>query len=493
MSEPDTPSPREVLAAALVELGRLRNQTGPTIAFKKWRQTVVNAIGALWPEDRAKVSRLLRIPFLPASAKADRMELRRVYDRGCGEAVTHLKGLLAEYDREVAAGQRTPDPASGTAPASPLGSDGLPNLSWLESGAAPAAEAELPPGDMEDLRSVTDEFLSASPVFSVAGPGGAGRTAGPAGGAPQELSPSALAIMAMAVELESLGVPAGERPRVREALLDLAAPVAHDRAVPRSRGVGRRHSPLPRGPLPGAPLCAASRGGAGPQAGAGRSQRCAIVPGVRRGRRGSAMNLDQLTIKSREALERAQRLARERGHQELAPEHLLAALLDEPEGTIAAVLGKLGVQRPPLAQGLEQALARLPKVSGGSMYLGEGLRGVLDRAEGEAQRLKDEFVSVEHLLMALAASETPGAAPQLLQRAGVTPEALYKALADVRGGQRVTDENPEDKYQALARFSRDLTAAARSGKLDPVIGRDDEIRRVVQVLARRTKNNPVLI
>ena len=205
------------------------------------------------------------------------------------------------------------------------------------------------------------------------------------------------------------------------------------------------------------------------------------------------MNLDQLTIKSREALERAQRLARERGHQELAPEHLLAALLDEPEGTIAAVLGKLGVQRPPLAQGLEQALARLPKVSGGSMYLGEGLRGVLDRAEGEAQRLKDEFVSVEHLLMALAASETPGAAPQLLQRAGVTPEALYKALADVRGGQRVTDENPEDKYQALARFSRDLTAAARSGKLDPVIGRDDELRRVVQVLARRTKNNPVLI
>jgi len=222
MSEPDTPSPREVLAAALAELGRLRNQTGPTIAFKKWRQTVVNAIGALWPEDRAKVSRLLRIPFLPASAKADRMELRRVYDRGCSEAVTYLKALLGEYDRAVAAGQRTPDPASGTAPASPLGSDGLPNLSWLESGAAPAAEAELPPGDMEDLRSVTDEFLSASPVFSVAGPGGAGRTAGPAGGAPQELSPSALAIMAMAVELESLGVPAGERPRVREALLDLA-------------------------------------------------------------------------------------------------------------------------------------------------------------------------------------------------------------------------------------------------------------------------------
>ena len=224
MSEPGARPLRAVLAAGIAELGRLRNQTGPTIAFKKWRQTMIDAIGGLWPEDRAKVSRLLRIPFLPASAKADRMELRRVYDRGCGEAVTYLKGLLAEHDREVATGQRAPDPAAGAAaPPSPLGSDGLPNLSWLEAGAAPAPDADLPPGEMEDLRSVTDEFLSASPVFSVAGPGGAGRAAGPAGGpAPQELPPTALAIMAMAVEIESLGVPEGDRPRVREALLDLA-------------------------------------------------------------------------------------------------------------------------------------------------------------------------------------------------------------------------------------------------------------------------------
>ena len=205
------------------------------------------------------------------------------------------------------------------------------------------------------------------------------------------------------------------------------------------------------------------------------------------------MPSDKLTIKSQEALERAQRLARDHGHQELAPEHLLAALLDDAEGTVAAVLEKLGVQRAALVQQTEAALTRLPRVSGGSMYAGDALRSVLDRAASEAARLKDEYVSVEHLLMALASPESSGPAPQLLQRAGVTTEALYRALADVRGGQRVTDESPEDKYQALARFSRDLTAMARQGKLDPVIGRDDEIRRVVQVLARRTKNNPVLI
>jgi ATP-dependent Clp protease ATP-binding subunit ClpB len=205
------------------------------------------------------------------------------------------------------------------------------------------------------------------------------------------------------------------------------------------------------------------------------------------------MAFDHFTVKSQEAIERAQRLARERGQQELAPEHLLAALLAEPEGTIAAVLEKLGVQRATLAQQAEQAVARRPRVSGGSMYVGEELRAVLEQAEGAAERLKDEYVSVEHLLMALASSTEAGEARQLLARAGVTGDALLKALQQVRGGQRVTDESPEDKYQALAKYSRDLTAMARQGKLDPVIGRDDEIRRVVQVLARRTKNNPVLI
>jgi ATP-dependent Clp protease ATP-binding subunit ClpB len=205
------------------------------------------------------------------------------------------------------------------------------------------------------------------------------------------------------------------------------------------------------------------------------------------------MNLDRFTVKSQEALEAAQRLARDQGHQELQPEHLLAALLDVPEGTIAATLGKLGVARDDLARKTGAAVERLPRVQGGSMYLGESLRGVLDRAEDAARRLKDEYISVEHLLVAMADAQTRGPVHDLLAGAGVTSEALLKALAQVRGGQRVTDANPEDKFQALAKYGRDLTAAARQGKLDPVIGRDDEIRRVIQVLARRTKNNPVLI
>jgi ATP-dependent Clp protease ATP-binding subunit ClpB len=205
------------------------------------------------------------------------------------------------------------------------------------------------------------------------------------------------------------------------------------------------------------------------------------------------VKLDKYTVKSQEALERAQRLARDHGHQELQPEHLLAALLEDAEGAIPATLGKMGVQREALAESTAAALARLPRVQGGAMYLSEALRGVLDRAEDEAARLKDEYVSVEHLLMALAAAETKSPAQAVLAKAGVAPDALLKALAQVRGGQRVTDANPEDKYQALSKYGRDLTAVARQGKLDPVIGRDDEIRRVIQVLGRRTKNNPVLI
>ena len=205
------------------------------------------------------------------------------------------------------------------------------------------------------------------------------------------------------------------------------------------------------------------------------------------------MNLDRYTVKSRESLERAQRVARDRSHQVLRPEHLLAALLDEREGTVAALLQKLGVNAASLARAGESALAGLPRVQGGTHYLGQDLRAALDRAEDHAARLKDEFVSVEHLLMALADPTSPNGAQRALAGAGVTPDALLKALSGVRGGQRVTDESPEDKYQALTKYGRDLTAAARAGKLDPVIGRDDEIRRVVQVLARRTKNNPVLI
>ena len=205
------------------------------------------------------------------------------------------------------------------------------------------------------------------------------------------------------------------------------------------------------------------------------------------------MRLDHFTVKSQEAIEHAQRVARDHGHQELAAEHLLSALVQDREGITAALLVKLGVSRETLERGLTQALGRLPRVQGGSLYLGDTLRQVLEAAEAQAERLKDEYVSVEHLLLALAAPE-PATEPQrLLAAAGVTPESLLKALSQVRGGQRVTDATPEDKYQALTKYGRDLTALARQGKLDPVIGRDDEIRRVIQVLARRTKNNPVLI
>ncbi len=205
------------------------------------------------------------------------------------------------------------------------------------------------------------------------------------------------------------------------------------------------------------------------------------------------MDLERFTVRSREALERAQRIARDRSHQELRPEHLLASLLADDGGTVSAVFQKLGVNPSTLSSASEAALMKLPRVQGGTFLLGNELRSVLERAEAHAGRLKDEFVSVEHLLMALADAEHPHAAQRVLVQAGVTGDSLLQGLATVRGGQRVTDENPEDKYQALSRYGRDLTAAARLGKLDPVIGRDDEVRRVVQVLSRRTKNNPVLI
>ena len=220
MSEtPAPPHPRDVVATGITELAKLRNQTGPTIAFKKWRARVIEAVNALWPEDRTKASRFLRIPFLPASAKADRAAVRRVYARGCSAAMSYLKSLIIEHDKEVSTGLRAP--VGGAAPAperGPLGADGMPDLSWLNEGAAPAPDAALPPEEGNELRSVADDFLSSSPVFSVRGTPGA---PAPDPGKP-ELSPTALAIMAMAVEIESLGVPEADRPRVREALLDLA-------------------------------------------------------------------------------------------------------------------------------------------------------------------------------------------------------------------------------------------------------------------------------
>jgi len=205
------------------------------------------------------------------------------------------------------------------------------------------------------------------------------------------------------------------------------------------------------------------------------------------------MRFDKLTIKSQEALGEAQNLAGSRGHAEIQPAHLLRALLGQPEGSTVPVLQKLGLRIDALQADVEKLLTTLPKVSGGAQaQLGRATSRVLEAAVAEATAMKDEYVSTEHLLLAIA-NDKQDPAGKLLRDAGAGREALFKALASVRGGARVTDPDPESKYQSLAKFGRDLTEAARQGKIDPVVGRDEEIRRVVQVLSRRTKNNPVLI
>jgi ATP-dependent Clp protease ATP-binding subunit ClpB len=205
------------------------------------------------------------------------------------------------------------------------------------------------------------------------------------------------------------------------------------------------------------------------------------------------MRLDKLTVKAQEAVQAAQSLADQHGHQAVEPEHVLVALLQQREGVVGPVLAKLGARPEAIQSALEAELTKLPSVRGGSgQYVSERTRLTLERAQQEAERLKDEYVSTEHLLVA-AAQDRDGAAGKVLRANGVSSEAIYRALVEVRGTQRVTDQNPEDKYQALQRYAKDLTDIARKGKLDPVIGRDEEIRRVIQVLSRRTKNNPVLI
>lgn len=206
------------------------------------------------------------------------------------------------------------------------------------------------------------------------------------------------------------------------------------------------------------------------------------------------MRMDRLTLKVQEALQAAQALARVHSHQTLEPLHLLAALLDQEDGVVDPVLQKLGVSPQTLSGRVRSELERMPKVYGADAgsHLGGRLQQVLEKAWSEAERLKDDYLSSEHVLLALAArADEP--AGRLLKEAGVTPDRIYKVLVEVRGTHRVTDQDPEAKYQALARYGRDLTELARKGKLDPVIGRDEEIRRCIQVLSRRTKNNPVLI
>ncbi|MEY2440475.1 MAG: ATP-dependent Clp protease ATP-binding subunit ClpB, partial [Verrucomicrobiota bacterium] len=205
------------------------------------------------------------------------------------------------------------------------------------------------------------------------------------------------------------------------------------------------------------------------------------------------MRVDRFTQKMQEALQAAQDLAAQHNHQEIANEHFLSALLNQPEGITRPLLEKLGVPIDRLEEDLRAQLDSRPKVMGGSveLRLGNELRTVLDAAEKEMAKLKDEFTSSEHYLLALAASNTPAA--KLLKDLGVNHAKLMQGLQQVRGSQRVTDQNPEGKFQTLEKYGRDLTELARRGKIDPVIGRDNEIRRIMQVLSRRTKNNPVLI
>jgi len=207
------------------------------------------------------------------------------------------------------------------------------------------------------------------------------------------------------------------------------------------------------------------------------------------------MRFDKFTIKSQELIQNSQALASRYNHQQIEPEHLLAAMLGEREGIAGTMLRKLGVSPDEISREINIAVEKLPKVSGGGIaeaYLSPRAKAVLEAAFGEATKMKDEYVSIEHIFLTIA-EEKQGAAAGILVRAGVTRDSILKVLLEIRGTQRITDPNPEEKYQALERFSRDLTDLARLGKLDPVIGRDDEIRRIVQVLSRRTKNNPVLI
>src|SRR5262249_50983114 len=212
--------------------------------------------------------------------------------------------------------------------------------------------------------------------------------------------------------------------------------------------------------------------------------------------KGNGMDINRFTEKAQEAVKSAQTIATRYGNQQIEVEHLLLALLEQQGGLVPSILSRAGVTLEALQQAIEREVDRLPKVTGPSgpvdqVYITGRLNKVFVSAEDEAKKLKDDYVSVEHLLLAII--DEGGVSSRALKTAGATRDRVQQALVQVRGHQRVTSQNPEATYEALERYGRDLTKMAAAGKLDPVIGRDDEIRRVIQVLSRRTKNNPVLI
>jgi len=204
------------------------------------------------------------------------------------------------------------------------------------------------------------------------------------------------------------------------------------------------------------------------------------------------MRLDKFTLRGQEAIQAGIELAERNQNQQVEPEHLLCAMLEQAEGIVRPLLGKLGANVQVVLNDCQAAVARFPRVQGGQQYFSPRLTQIFTAAEKQAQKMQDEYISTEHLLLAIA-DEKDGAGGKLLRQHGVTRDDLLKAIEQTRGGSRITDQNAESNYQALAKYARDLTDLARKGKLDPVIGRDDEIRRTIQVLSRRTKNNPVLI
>ena len=205
------------------------------------------------------------------------------------------------------------------------------------------------------------------------------------------------------------------------------------------------------------------------------------------------LRFDKMTVKAQEALQAAEAVAARHENQSIEPVHLLEALIQQPDGVVPPLLARLGIRPELLTQDLEREIGRLPKIQGfAQQTMSRPLNDVLERAFKEADKFKDEYVSTEHFFLAIAGQDRDPAG-QILKKNGASFEAILQALAGVRGSQRVTSQNPEATYAALEKYARDLTELARRSKLDPVIGRDEEIRRVMQILARRTKNNPVLI